>query len=122
MEVEPFPRPAFLHRWMSTPLTQNYFWWTSLEAGEYQPTWTNNVDISSPGGNLSHVGPVLSGGSGPEMGVRTESSQSGKSSLLYSGSSQRGAAVHAYLKAFASTPTRKADRWRWIPGTTSQSI
>ncbi|BDI32634.1 alpha-1,2-mannosidase [Capsulimonas corticalis] len=85
---------------MSTPVTQNYFWGTSLEAGEYQPTWTNSVDTNSPGGNISNVGPILSGGSGPELGIRNENSQSGSSELMYSGGALGGSAVYAYLKAF----------------------
>ncbi len=84
---------------MSTPTALNYVWGTGVEAGEYQPTWTNSVDNTSPGGLISNVGP-FSGASSPELGVRSENSQSGSSQLMYSGNAQGGSSTHAYLKAF----------------------
>ena len=84
---------------LNAPLALNYVWGTSLEAGEYQPTWTDTVDNTSPGGLLSNVG-AIANASTVQLGVRSENSQSGSSELMYSGNAQGGSSTHAYLKAF----------------------
>jgi RHS repeat-associated protein len=51
----------------STPLFA-----TTLESGDPQPTWSNTVDTTSPGGNNSNVGGICCGLTGPELGTRQE--------------------------------------------------
>lgn len=85
---------------MTTPLAQTYLWGTGIENGEPQPTWTNTIDVASPGGGSANIGPVTSGPSGAELGVRGERSQSGSEEIMYSGRAQGGVADYAYLKAF----------------------
>jgi hypothetical protein len=85
---------------MTTPLAQTYFWGTGLETNEPQITWTNTIDLAFPGGGSMNIGPFTSGPSGPELGVRSERSQSGSDEILYSGKALGGTADYAYLKAF----------------------
>ena len=85
---------------MTSPLAQTYFWGTGLETNDAQITWTNTVDTTPPGGGSSNVGPVTSGPSGPELGVRSENSQSGSNEIMYSGKASGGASDYAYMKVF----------------------
>ena len=84
---------------LNTPTALNYVWGTGLESGEYQPTWTDTVDNTSPGGLISNVG-AIANASTVQLGVRNENSQSGSGELMYSGNAQGGGSTHAYLKAF----------------------
>jgi alpha-L-fucosidase 2 len=71
---------------------------SGLESGQPQPTWTDTVDTT--GGGNNNVTGLCCGLTGPEAGVRTgETSHTGTSSLLYSGSAD-GANPHAYMKVF----------------------
>jgi predicted alpha-1,2-mannosidase len=86
---------------MASPLAQNYFWGTGLETNDIQPTWTNTVDSGPyPAGGITNVGPILTSLSGPELGVRSENSQSGNNELMYSGDAQGGTFDYAYMKIF----------------------
>jgi predicted alpha-1,2-mannosidase len=81
---------------MNSPLAPTYFWGTGLEPGEAQLAWTNSVDS----GGISNVGPILGSLTGPELGVRSENSQSGSDEIMYSGMAQGGAVTFAFLKMF----------------------
>jgi predicted alpha-1,2-mannosidase len=85
---------------MTSPLTGNYYWGTGLETNEAALTWTNTVDSAYPGGGIANVGPILSSLSGPELGVRSENSQSGSDEIMFSGDAQGGSSVYANLKMF----------------------
>ena len=85
---------------MTAPLAQNYFWGTGLEPNETEMSWTNTVDTAAPGGGISNVGPIIGGVSGPELGVRSENSQSGNFEIMYSGYAQGGASDYANMEAF----------------------
>ena len=98
--ADPALAPPSYRDGMTTPLAGSPVWGTGVEAGDIQPTWTNTVDSSSPGGGgISNVGPVA-GPSTPELGVRNESTQSGTAALMYSGKAQGGSTTFAYLKLF----------------------
>ena len=85
---------------MTTPLAQSYSWGSGLEASEAQLAWTNTVDTGAyPAGGSNNVGGILTSLAGPELGVRSENSQSGSGEIMYSGSGLGGAA-YAYMKAF----------------------
>jgi hypothetical protein len=86
---------------MTVPVAQNYFWGTGLETNEIQISWTNTVDTAAPGGGITNVGPIISGVSGPELGIRNENSQSGNYEIMYSGYAQGGASDYAYMEAFS---------------------
>jgi alpha-L-fucosidase 2 len=71
---------------------------SGFETGQPQPTWTDTVDTT--GGGLNNVTALCCGVAGPEAGVRTgETSHTGNSSLMYSGSAD-GTGAHAYMKVF----------------------
>jgi alpha-L-fucosidase 2 len=71
---------------------------TGFESGQPAPTWTDTVDTT--GGGDNNVTALCCGVSGPEAGVRTgETSHTGSSSLMYSGSAD-GSDPHAYTKVF----------------------
>lgn len=92
--------PSYTDGMASPPPAGNYFWGTGLESGEPQLAWTNTVDTDSSAGGITNVGPILSGLSGPELGVRSENSQSGSDEIMYSGKALGGAADYAYMKMF----------------------
>jgi predicted alpha-1,2-mannosidase len=85
---------------MTAPLAQNYLWGTGLETNETQSSWINTVDTNAPGGGITNVGPIESGLSGPELGIRSENSQSGSCEIMYSGKALGGASDYDYMKAF----------------------
>jgi len=86
---------------MTTPLAQAYFWGTGLETNEAPLAWTNTVDTGPyPAGGITNVGPILTSLSGPELGVRSENSQSGSDEIMFSGKAQGGAIDCAYMKLF----------------------
>ena len=86
---------------MTTPLAQNYFWGTVLETNEAQLAWTNTADTGPyPAGGITNVGPILTTLSGPELGVRSENSQSGSDEIMFSGKALGGAIDCAYMKLF----------------------
>jgi hypothetical protein len=86
---------------MTSPLAQTYYWGTGLETGETQNTWTNAVDTAPyPAGGSNNVGPIESTLSGPELGARDETSQSGTNEIMFSGEALGGAAVYCYMKVF----------------------
>jgi hypothetical protein len=86
---------------MTTPLTRNYFWGTGLETNEFMPAWTNTADTAPyPAGGITNVGPIESSLAGPELGVRSETSQSGKAEIMFSGAALGGSPVCAYMKVF----------------------
>jgi predicted alpha-1,2-mannosidase len=94
---------------MTWPLAQTYFWGTGLESNELQISWTNTVDAAPyPLGGISNVGPILSNLSGPELGVRSEKSQSGSDAIMYSGMALGGAANCAFMKVFDLSATNMA--------------
>jgi predicted alpha-1,2-mannosidase len=89
---------------MTSPLAQTYLWGTGLETNEAQPSWTNTVDTGPyPAGGSNNVGPILSSLSGPELGVRSENSQSGSCEIMYSGMALGGSSDYAYMKVFNLT-------------------
>jgi len=85
---------------MTAQLAQNYLWGTGLEANETQIYWTNTVDTGASGGGISNVGPITGGVSGPELGVRSENSQSGTYAIMYSGAALGGVSDYAYMAVF----------------------
>jgi predicted alpha-1,2-mannosidase len=98
---DPLLAPPSYTDGMAIPLAQNYLWGTGLEAGDLQTSWTNSVDSAPhPAGGSNNVGPIQSGPTGPELGVRSESSQSGSAEIMYSGKALGGATDFAYMKVF----------------------
>jgi len=92
--------PSYLDG-MTTPLAQDYFWGTGLEASETRLTWTNVVDAAAyPAGGSNSVGPITASLTGPELGSGSGNSQSASNMLWYSGKALGSADNHAYLKAF----------------------
>jgi predicted alpha-1,2-mannosidase len=86
---------------MDSPLAPTYLWGTGLEASETQITWTNLVDTAPyPAGGSYNIGPIKSTATGPELGVRSENSQSGSDEIMYSGKALGGTSDYAYMKAF----------------------
>jgi len=83
----------------STPATTALFA-TGFESGDPQPTWANTVDTTSGGGGILNVGGICCGLSGPEAGVRTETTHTGSSALMYSGMDNSATSSYAYLKVF----------------------
>ena len=84
---------------MNSPLAQDYFWGTGFEASEARLMWTNTVDLAAyPAGGSNNVGPIQSGLTGPELGVRSGNSQSASNMVLYSGMALGGADNHAFMK------------------------
>ncbi len=95
-----FDVPPSYTEGMAAPMAQNYFWGTGLEPGEPQLTWTNTVDTGPGAGGITNVGPILNTLSGPELGVRSENSQSGNDEIMYSGMAEGGATDYAFMKMF----------------------
>jgi predicted alpha-1,2-mannosidase len=86
---------------MTTPLARSYHWGTGLETNESQLSWINTADTGPyPAGGLTNVGPIASGVSGPELGVRSEQNQSGNDAIMYSGKALGGTIDCAYMKLF----------------------
>jgi len=92
---------------MTSPLAGTYFWGTGLESGETNISWTNTVDAAPyPAGGIANVGPIASGVTGPELGVRSEYSlggsygQSGNNDIMYSGTALGAASDYAFMKVF----------------------
>ncbi len=83
----------------STPATTTLFA-TGFESGDPQPTWANTVDTTGGGGGILNVGGICCGLSGPEAGVRTETTHTGSSALMYSGMDNSATSSYAYLKVF----------------------
>jgi len=83
----------------STPATTALFA-TGFESGDPQPTWANTVDTTGGGGGILNVGGICCGLSGPEAGVRTETTHTGSSALMYSGMDNSATSSYAYLKVF----------------------
>jgi len=83
----------------STPATTALFA-TGFESGDSQPTWANTVDTTGGGGGILNVGGICCGLSGPEAGVRTETTHTGSSALMYSGMDNSATSSYAYLKVF----------------------
>ncbi|HTV62191.1 MAG TPA: GH92 family glycosyl hydrolase [Verrucomicrobiae bacterium] len=97
---DPSVAPPSYRDGMTSPLAPDCVWGTGLEPNDPQPTSVNTVDAMSPGGGISDVGPIMEGLAGPELGVRSENSQSGTHEIMYSGGALGGAADFAYMKAF----------------------
>ncbi|MFC4035605.1 hypothetical protein ACFO3J_29670 [Streptomyces polygonati] len=71
---------------------------SGFESGDPAPSWTDTVDTA--GGNSVGVTGINSDSTGPQAGPRTgETSHTGSSALMYSGSAS-GTGAHAYLKVF----------------------
>jgi hypothetical protein len=83
----------------STPATTALFA-TGFESGDSQPTWANTVDTTGGGGGILNVGGICCGLSGPEAGVRSETTHTGSSALMYSGMDNSATSSYAYLKIF----------------------
>ena len=83
----------------STPATTALFA-TGFESGDSQPTWANTVDTTGGGGGILNVGGICCGLSGPEAGVRSETTHTGSSALMYSGMDNSATSSYAYLKVF----------------------
>jgi len=73
---------------------------TGFESGDPQPTWVNTVDTAGGGGGLLNIGGICCGLSGPEMGVRNETTHTGSGALMYSGMDNSATSSYAYLKVF----------------------
>jgi len=87
-----------LSQTLASSITTSTSFSTGLESGQPAPTWTDTVDTT--GGGDNNVTALCCGVAGPEAGVRTgETSHTGSSSLMYSGSAD-GSDPHAYLKVF----------------------
>ncbi len=63
---------------ISNPTSTTPLFATDLESGSMQPTWTNTVDTTSPGGNLVNIGGFSGSLTAPELGPRTERSHNGR--------------------------------------------
>ncbi|MGH8023399.1 MAG: GH92 family glycosyl hydrolase, partial [Limisphaerales bacterium] len=99
--ADPSVAPPSYMDGMTAPPAPDYLWGTGLETNEIQPAWTNTVDSGPyPAGGITNVGPILGTLSGPELGVRSENSQSGRNELMYSGDAQGGAQDYAGMKVF----------------------
>jgi predicted alpha-1,2-mannosidase len=86
---------------MTSPLAMNYYWGSGFETSEARLAWTNSVDATGyPAGGSNNVGPILSTVSGPELGVRTGTTQTASNSVLYSGMALGGVSNYCYLKMF----------------------
>jgi len=85
---------------MASPQAGTYVWGTGLETNDIQPTWTDTVDSSPPGGGTVGVGPIVNTVSGPELAIRNENAQSGSRAIMYSGTAKGGSPCHAYMKIF----------------------
>jgi len=83
----------------NTPATTALFA-TGFESGDSQPTWANTVDTTGGGGGILNVGGICCGLSGPEAGVRSETTHTGSSALMYSGMDNSATSSYAYLKVF----------------------
>ena len=72
---------------------------TGVETGQTQLTWTNTVDTTRPGGNISNVSNAV-------LALPTSAmSHSGSNAIQYSGTASGGATDYAYMKAFSSSVT-----------------
>ncbi|ACU73889.1 hypothetical protein Caci_5029 [Catenulispora acidiphila DSM 44928] len=72
---------------------------SGFESSDPAVSWSDTVDSS--GGGSTGVTGICCGAPGPEAGVRTgETSHTGSSSLMYSGSAQGGTNDYAYLKVY----------------------
>ncbi len=72
--------------------------YTGLESGQTQLTWTNTVDSTSPGGGESDVsGALTEAGSAITHG--------GADAIEYGGTASGGSSTHAYLEAFSNSTT-----------------
>lgn len=72
---------------------------SGFESSDPALTWSDTVDTT--GGGIAAVGGICCSLTGPEAGERSgETSHTGSGSLMYSGSGQGGANVHAYLKIY----------------------
>ncbi len=98
-----------------TPVSTTLFS-TGLESGQPQPTWSNTVETQS--GGISNVGGICCGLTGPELGVRNETTHAGTAALMYSGLDNSATSSFAYLKVFdvsaqniAITSTTKLSYW-----------
>ncbi len=86
---------------MASPLAPSYVWGTGLESGDTQITWINTVDPEPyPNGGSANIGPIKSSATGPELGVRSENSQSGTDEIMFSGKATGAAAEYASMEAF----------------------
>jgi len=83
-----------------TPSPATSLFTTGFESGDPQPTWANTVDSAGGGGGLLNVGGICCGLSGPEIGVRSETTHAGNSALMYSGMDNSATSSYAYLKVF----------------------
>jgi len=87
---------------------------TSFGTGERLPDWVDQVDNGGgQSGGTSNVGAYPGFGlTGPETGIRQETSHTGNTALLYSGAANGGAADYAYTQVFdtsAHPPTVDAN-------------
>ena len=87
---------------------------TGFENGQRLPDWVDSVDSSGgQSGGISNVGGYPGYGlTGPETGLRQETTHAGSWALLYSGASNGSAADYAYTKVFdtsAHPPTIDAN-------------
>ena len=96
----PLSAPPSYTDGMTNPVAQTCVWGTGLESSEMQTTWNNTVDYAAPGGGSNNIAFILGGAGSPELGVRSETSQSGTYEIVYSGRALGGATDYAYLKAF----------------------
>ncbi|GCE29232.1 alpha-1 2-mannosidase [Dictyobacter alpinus] len=74
---------------------------SGFENADTQPTWTNSVDNGGgPAGDIQNVNAICCGLSGPETGIRAESTHTGSNALLYSGLDNSSTTSYAYMKLF----------------------
>ncbi len=99
--ADPLLAPPSYTDGMATPVAQNPIWGTGLETNDIPLTWTNTVDGAAyPNGGSENVGPIVSSLSGPELGARSENSESGNTEIMFSGKALGDATNYAYLKLF----------------------
>ncbi len=101
---------------------------TSFETGQRYPDWEDVVDTGGgQSGGISNVGPYPGYGlSGPEAGMRLETTHSGSAALMYSGAANGAATDYAYMQIFdtsAHPPTIDANTTLtyWIDPTNSNN-
>jgi GxGYxYP putative glycoside hydrolase C-terminal domain/GxGYxY sequence motif in domain of unknown function N-terminal len=72
--------------------------YTGLETGQPQLTWTNTVDTTSPGGGESNVTSTV-------LDSSTSLTHGGTDTIAYSGTANGGSTDHAYMEAFSNSTT-----------------
>lgn len=66
---------------LSNPGSSAPLFASDVESGSAQPTWTNTVDTTSPGGNIVNISGFCCSLTGPELGTRQETAHTDSAAL-----------------------------------------